>query len=258
MKRFNSPITNSAYFLYRMVSPIVDPIKAGLGIIRYPKYFIDLVKFNNATGYKNFNFADLFPILNENTSYTQFDYHYFYQQLWVFENVLKNKPSKHVDVGSTYEMSGYISTIVPTEFVDIRPVKTVKDNLTIVKGTITDLPYQDNSLESISCLHVLEHIGLGRYGDTLDPEGIKKAIKELVRVLKPGGNLYISTPIGRERVCFNAHRVNKAQNIIKWAEPARLVSFDIIDDNGNKILNYTTDKCDTFNYALGMYKFTKN
>lgn len=55
---------------------------------------------------------------------------------------------------------------------------------------------------------VLEHIGLGRYGDPLDPRGTDKAIAELCRVLSPGGDLYVSVPVEQSaQVYFNAHRV---------------------------------------------------
>jgi hypothetical protein len=56
-------------------------------------------------------------------------------------------------------------------------------------------------------MHVIEHIGLGRYGEALDPDGDLKAIRELVRVLAAGGNLLVVVPVGRPRIQFNAHRI---------------------------------------------------
>ena len=61
-----------------------------------------------------------------------------------------------------------------------------------------------------------EHIGLGRYGDPLDPLGTRKAAAELQRVLAPGGQLLFSLPVGRPRVEFNAHRVHDPHEVASW------------------------------------------
>jgi hypothetical protein len=34
----------------------------------------------------------------------------------------------------------------------------------------------DGYCDSLSCLHALEHFGLGRYGDPIDPRGHEKGI----------------------------------------------------------------------------------
>jgi SAM-dependent methyltransferase len=100
-----------------------------------------------------------------------------------------------------------LSRWVPVTMVDIRPIDVSLEGLSFMKGSILDLPFADNSIESLSSLCVVEHIGLGRYGDDLDPRGSEKAIAELKRVLRPGGNLLLSVPVDREcRVYFNAHR----------------------------------------------------
>ena len=82
---------------------------------------------------------------------------------------------------------GAISGSVPTIFVDYRPLEVRLPGLTCVAGTIEQLPFADVSLRSLSCLHVIEHIGLGRYGDSLDPDGSRKAAVELQRVVAVGG-----------------------------------------------------------------------
>src|SRR2546430_12288402 len=54
--------------------------------------------------------------------------------------------------------------------------------------TLFRSPFGDLELSSVSCLHVAEHIGLGRYGDAIDPLGTRKAIGELARVLAVDGD----------------------------------------------------------------------
>ena len=106
---------------------------------------------------------DLYPQPQDATQYTPMDAHYFYQQLWCFEHILKQKPKKHLDVGSTYQMSGYISKITHAIFMDIRPIQANLSDLEVVDGSILQPPFEKKSFSSISCLHVIEHIGLGIY-----------------------------------------------------------------------------------------------
>ena len=112
------------------------------------------------------------------------------------------------------EQSKYEYITIPCLYERTRPLLADLDNFDSKKGTILSMPFKDNSIPSLSCLHVAEHIGLGRYGDPLDPLGTKKTTKELSRVLVPNGNLYFSVPIGKPRLCFNAHRIHSTQQII--------------------------------------------
>lgn len=258
MRVYKSKEKNALYFLYRLISPVLDPIDIYQGVLGYVWYIRDLIRYNAKAKKRIKINSDLFPILNDKVKYTPFDAHYFYQQLWVFENVLKNKPMEHVDIASTYEMSGYLSKIVKTTFVDIRPIKTSLKNLTVVDGNILDLKYKSNSVESLSCLHVVEHIGLGRYGDPIDPDGTKKACQELARVLAKGGYLYFSTPIGRERICFNAHRITPPEIVLKYFKNLTLVSFSVVDDNSVFKENVDYKQYSKSDYSCGMFLLTKN
>lgn len=160
---------------------------------------------------KNGNFDisvyDWYPCLTDKTESTPLDPVYFYQDTWAAKKIFEMKPEHHFDVGSSAKTIGIISQFVPTTMVDIRPVELKLENLYFTKGSITALPFEDGSIGSISSLCVVEHIGLGRYGDPLDQFGSEKAIAELVRVAKPGGNIYFSVPVESEnRTYFNGHR----------------------------------------------------
>jgi SAM-dependent methyltransferase len=257
MKVYKSKSKNIAYFGYRMVNQVFDPIIFLKGLWGYVWYFRDLIKFRILSPGTKVKLLDLYPQLHDKTSMTGFDAHYFYQQLWLFENVLKNKPKEHVDVGSTYQMSGYLSKIVPTTFIDIRPINAKLENLKVLDASILDLPYKDNSLESVSCLHVIEHIGLGRYGDKIDPNGWEKACKELQRVLAEGGRLYVSVPIGKSKVCFNAHRVFDVEDVLKAFNELKLLEFSAVDDNGSFMQSSDPQVFRKANYGLGMFVFKK-
>jgi len=256
MKKLDNKTKNTFYFFYRIIEPVFDPIKFINGVIGYLWFIKDFIKYRLLSKEK-IRLCNLFPQLHDKKIVTPFDAHYFFQQLWVFEEVLKNKPQSHTDVASSYELSGYLSKIVPTKFIDYRPIETNLKNLEIIRGDITKLPVDDSKVESLSCLHVVEHIGLGRYGDSLDPEGFEKATAELSRVLSQHGNLYFSTPIGKENLYFNAHRVFNPKKIINLFNELELVSFNVVDDDGKFVENTKPEKYDNLNYGCGMFHFRK-
>lgn len=257
MKIFKSKSKNAAYLGYRLVFPIFNPIRVFSGFRGYFKYFSDLHKFKKMSPNEKIKFSDLFPIVNENTPMTSFDAHYFYQQLWAFENILIKKSTHHFDISSTYQMSGYISKIVPCTFIDLRPINVDLKNLFTKKGDILKLDIKDSSCDSVSCLSVAEHIGLGRYGDEINPRGPQQACKELSRILSKGGTLYFSVPIGKPRICFNAHRVFDPADILTYFSGLKLLEFSVVDDNGNFLRNADYHKYADSNYCCGMYMFTK-
>jgi len=259
MRLQKSSIYNYFYWLYRIVSPVMDPIKFIKGIYGYIWFFKDYLLFTEQAGEKvEVGLSYIYPQLHDKTSITDLDSHYFYQQLWLFEKVLKDKPQQHVDFGSTYQMSGYLSKIVKTVFCDIRPIKTDLENLEVRSEDLLKLTYPDGSLTSVSCLHVIEHIGLGRYGDKLDVDGSKKAASELKRVLAVDGKLYVSCPIGIERVYFNAHRVFYPETVIEMFSGLTLEEFSYVDDNGKFIQNSTYQGLENLQYGCGMFIFKKS
>src|SRR5262249_33464016 len=136
------------------------------------------------------------PQLLDRTRTTPFDPGYTYQDAWAARQIYRNRPGRHVDVGSRITFVAGIAAFVPVTFIDIRPPDLAIPGLESLPGNILGLPFDDRSLESVSCLHVAEHIGLGRYGDDLDPRGTVKAAAELQRILGPGGHLYFSLPVG--------------------------------------------------------------
>lgn len=244
-------------FIYRLIYPLFDPVKLLLSIKGSLRYVKNFYRYNKVANQKlKFN-RDLFPVLDENISTTPFDAQYFFQQIWAFEKIQASKVTRHVDIGSTYQMSGYISKICKAEFVDIRPIDMQTKNLTPITGNILELPYKDASVGSLSCLHVIEHIGLGRYDDYIDPMGSEKAALELQRVLAKGAKLYFSTPVGKSKVCFNAHRIFSLTYIIKMFSKLSLVSFSGVDDSGKFHEKAVFNDFETAEYSCGMFEFVK-
>ncbi|MDO1448846.1 DUF268 domain-containing protein [Rhodocytophaga aerolata] len=201
--------------------------------------------------------ADLKPILLEKTSIQPFDSHYFYQDIWAFKKIMQSNTANHVDIGSKLDFVGFLTAITKITYIDIRPMYANLENYEGKQGSILNIPYKDNSLTSISCLHVAEHIGLGRYGDPIDPAGTIKACKELMRVLKKEGNLYFSLPVGKYKICFNAHRVHSPEQIIDYFRGLKLKELSGVDDKGNFVQNIDIETLKNAEYACGLFHFVK-
>ncbi|HWH49459.1 MAG TPA: class I SAM-dependent methyltransferase [Burkholderiales bacterium] len=149
----------------------------------------------------------LSPRLGDKRSITPVEPVYFFQNTWAARKIFTIGVAHHVDVGSSAMALGVIAQHVPVTMVDIRPILLEVQGLRFKEGSILALPFEDGSLDSISSLCVIEHIGLGRYGDAINAYGTESALRELARVLKPGGHLLVSAPVDEEcRVYFNAHR----------------------------------------------------
>lgn len=189
--------------------------------------------------------------------------HYFHQDLLVAGFIAKAKPKRHVDVGSRIDgFVAHVASFREIEIVDIRPLAdSPHEN---IRFTQADL-MQANAFgktDSLSCLHAIEHFGLGRYSDPIDVDGHLKGIANLVDSVASGGVLYLSFPIGREdEVHFNAHRVFHPKSILNVDSIARhmaLERFDFIDDKDGVFLDCDVeDAVGKVTYGCGIYSFRK-
>ncbi len=235
-----------------------------LSLLRLPRFVAEFFRFKEssrsliATGLPLPRWRDCFPCLHDRTKATPFDGHYFYQGAWLGRRLKKAKfEGKHVDIGSSIMAISVLSAFVDTTFVDYRPLEVQMSNLNCIAGDILDLSFADNSVESVSCLHVIEHIGLGRYGDPLDPLGHRKAAGELQRIVKPGYALYITTPVGQERVCFNGHRIFDPVKFCSLFSAMDLKSFCFLDDSLHFHADKHPEEARRLEYGCGFFEFRK-
>jgi SAM-dependent methyltransferase len=204
---------------------------------------------------------DFYPCLQDRTTTTPLDRHYLYHPAWAGRVLARTKPSKHIDISSTLHFSTLLSAFVETEFYDYRPAPIELDHFYSGKADLTHLFFDNDSVASLSCMHTVEHIGLGRYGDPIDYDGDLKAMHELARVLKPGGCLLFVTPIGKTaRIQFNAHRIYTASVIADTFRKAglQLVEFAYIPEKTGGLLYTDPNELTTQdNYGCGCFWFTK-
>lgn len=245
--------------LRRIGAPVY---RSGQRLVRAPRFARELRRYAALADGGRFPLrtADLFPILTDYDEQAgEVAGHYFHQDLWAARKVFERRPASHLDIGSRLDgFVAHVLSFMPVTVVDIRPLDSTIPGLSFVRSDATMLAqFPDHSVESVSSLHAVEHFGLGRYGDPIDPEACFSAMRALSRVLAPGGRLYFSVPVGRERVQFNAHRVFAPTTVIESFGDLRLLSFAAIDDRWT--FHPAADPSDfsAATYSCGLFEFTR-
>src|SRR6185503_14708423 len=231
-------------------------------IIKHPRLLRSFFEFRKQVigGGTKPLFSDFSPCVHDKTTNTNFDTHYIYHPAWATRAVKKINPGKHIDISSTLHFSTHLSAFITTEFYDFRPANLNLSDLSSASADLCNLHFPDDSIDSLSCMHTVEHIGLGRYGDPIDPGGDMKAMKELQRVLKKNGNLLFVVPVGKPKIQFNAHRVYSYEQIINQFDQLHLVEFSLIPDNAGEtgiLLNADPRLVKDQNYGCGCFWFKK-
>ena len=260
-------ILRSVYSLSTLFG--IDPFKAGRTLKGLPAFLRDwqTLKRQEATANTKFPSGRFFPCLEERFSENgTAKGHYFHQDLLVARRVFLNNPDKHIDIGS--RVDGFIAHVAAfrsIEVVDIRPLSNTVTNICFLQADLMstiDAKFHDYC-DSLSCLHALEHFGLGRYGDPVHYDGYLLGLDNLWKMLKKGGKLYFSVPIGPQRIEFNAHRVFAVSFLLeRFAGKYSLDQFSFVDDKGNLHENIAiTDSAaaNNFNceYGCGIFEMTK-
>lgn len=220
-----------------------------------PRFARDLRRFRKLGGRADTRY--LYPALTDRTAAHPVEPQYLHQGVWLLKQVALRRPQEHVDVASHLPTVAMLTVLTSVTFVDIRLSGLQLDGLIEQHGSATSLPYADASVHSISCLHVAEHVGLGRYGDDLDPEGSEKVARELARVVAPGGTLYLSVPVGRPRVEFNAHRVFAVEAVPNLLPGLELQSFALVDSSGRFHPDAEPKTPAGSGLALGLFTLTR-
>jgi hypothetical protein len=189
----------------------------------------------NASPTKDFPPGKLYPCLTDRFEESSGGLGvYFIQDLYVAQLVFGNNPKRHVDVGSRVDgFVGSVASFRHVDVLDIRPLTSVHKNIAYIQADLMAKDFGHRAItDSLSCLHTLEHFGLGRYGDPINYDGWKTGFDNLASMLTPGGTFYFSTPLGeRQRFEFDAHRVFNIQTHLKLFEGRFDVrSFAYVDD----------------------------
>lgn len=257
------------YLHYSTQYPMYNTLRSIKRIIYKLKFFITFpIILRSYLDYRRRDTKKRFPIplgsvmpcLFENTPYTRFDTHYIYHTAWAARRVNEINAKEHVDISSSLYFSGIVSAFKPVLFYDFRPANLNLSNLTSQAANLSHLHFEDNSIESLSCMHTVEHVGLGRYGDDIDPEGDIQAAKELGRVVKKEGSLLFVVPLGKPRIQFNAHRIYSYRMVVEMFPDFMVKEFSLIPDNALEkgiIYNATEAEGDKQSYGCGCFWLVK-
>ncbi|WAC20444.1 DUF268 domain-containing protein [Luteolibacter sp. SL250] len=216
-------------------------------IVNLNWYLSDLREIKKQARLSHFKFplGTLFPILTErgDQSGATLD-HYFQQDLRVARRIFELNPERHVDVGS--RIDGFVTHVAsfrPVEVFDIRPMDSTIHNVRFQQADLMKMDERfTDYTDSLSCLHAIEHFGLGRYGDPIDFDGFDKGLQNLSKMLKSGGRFHFATPMGPQRIEFNAHRVFSAEFLINYfSSMYRIDRFSYITDKGELIEDVPLD-----------------
>jgi SAM-dependent methyltransferase len=194
--------------------------------------------------------------------------HYFHQDLYVAQAIYEAAPRRHIDVGSRVDgFVAHVAAFRQVEVLDIRPIETTARNIAFRVADLTNLSHDyDGACDSVSCLHALEHVGLGRYGDAVDYYGFLRAWRALHRMLEPGGTMYFSVPVGLpQRVEFDAHRVFSMDYLTRrmFAGQFSIERVAFVDDEGELHTDVPLDEqavATSFGcyYGCGIFTLRKN
>lgn len=246
----------------------IDPKKMMNALLGFPKFFVDYYNFKHQVrklnGWKEIS---LYPCIEDKSLDSgSINGHYFLQDLHVAQAIFKKAPVKHLDIGS--RVDGFVAHVASFRDIiiaDIRQLEATDDSISYVQLDITDdiLPNFKEKFDSVSCLHVVEHIGLGRYGDKIDYSGYFTTLKNLANLLSDDGTLYVSVPIGRQRVEYNAHRIFSVNYFLEIIpDSLELISFSYIDDNSDLHKEVDLDDkvkrhVNAFEYGCGIFFLKK-
>ncbi len=253
---------------YRILSSLSIQPKVILASLKgWPYFKRDLTEIKRQLkDQSDFRISEWYPVLRERFE-TNGDLksHYFHEDLTIARRVFENKPVKHVDVGSRVDgFVAHVASFREIEVFDIRPQTASVRNIRFVTADFMNVsPELHEYTDSLSSLNVIEHFGLGRYGDPIDVNGHLKGLENMNKVLKRGGKFYFSTPIGPQRIEFNAHRVFSVAYLLKIFEPHYIIDFfSYVNDEGDLYENVALTEALIKNnlgckFGFGIFEMTK-
>ncbi|MBC7947578.1 MAG: DUF268 domain-containing protein [Chitinophagaceae bacterium] len=195
-------------------------------------------KIGRTAGSKDWPLITLRPILEDKHDESGvLNGAYFHQDLLVARKVFLNKPDRHIDIGSrTDGFVAHVAVFRPIEIIDIRPQHSKVENISFLQGDLMNpvSPQLVSCCDSLSSLHAIEHFGLGRYGDPIDPAGHTKALDNIHSMLKPGGTFYFAVPMGPQEIEFNAQRIFSLRYLLQLLKDRYSINdFSFVDDKGD-------------------------
>ena len=206
----------------------IDPIKLLKFVRNLPKFLKTLLIFSWQNGFSKIRIAPVLSDFSEEGGSASG--HYFWQDLLCAKWVFASNPTNHLDVGS--RVDGFVAHLLTFRTVDILDIRPISSTVPGLRNQLGDaqLPLRKfhKLYESVSSLHAIEHFGLGRYGDRIDKLGHKRGLMNIAACVDVGGDFYVSFPIGKPRIEFNAQRVLDPCWPVEELSNFKLIEFVLI------------------------------
>ena len=181
-------------------------------------------------------------------------------QFWYASNAIGTiKPHEVHDIGSHRSWLLGMAASLTVHSVDVRRPEFCASNEVFHQGQGERLPFPDNSVECLTSLSSIEHFGLGSYGDPFDPQADASAAAEIVRVLRPGGHLVLTTLCtGRAEsfVVFNTRRVYSLARIREMLTGLSLLHEAFFSTVQHRLVDRAELQTAVAPYAWDMYLST--
>lgn len=225
----------------------VDPLKIARTIVGMPLAYLELRRFHKMSRRVGITTPIRFlPNLHDKGKEAgQARGIYFHQDLYIARKIFENQPLRHIDVGSRIDgLIAHIATFRKVEVIDVRPVNSKVKNISFIQADMSAVLNSEleNICDSLSSTFAIGHFGLGRYGDRLDPQGHVKGLENLQKMVRVGGFLYLSVPIGPHKVEFNSHRIFSMNWLLGvFQTHYELAEFSYVDDFGELHEDVTLD-----------------
>lgn len=176
-----------------------------------------------------------------------------YECMFAAEMIQRIKPKNLLDIGSHRKfIIGLLANSYEVTILDVRRSFIPSlNNENRIGGDAKEILMKSESFDVVISLCSLEHFGLGRYGDEFDLDGDKKAIKEMFRVLKPGGYLILTTTISANPVIyFNAHRVYNYKMIEAFQKEFTVVEEKVLNTENKKFYPFILEDISSREYDV--------
>ena len=228
-------------------------------ILNFFKYLNDLLNFKKKGG----QIKNIYPFFeNFGINASEFKNQFFHADLLIAQKIYNKNPESHIDIGSRIDgLVAHIASFRNLDFADIRNVDIKPHkNINVIKINMGDIDLKiEKKYFSVSSIGVIGHIGLGRYGDQIDPDGYLKAIRNICNLCENSGSIYIMVPVGKAGVEFNSHRVFNPHEIIKnfKINNCELIEFSLVDDFGELHINCDLNDAINLNFGGGIFIFNK-
>lgn len=241
----------------------VDPRRLLASLRSFPSHLLGMVRLlrSSRAGRGHFPFRWVPALSDRHVASGEASGHYFHQDLWAARRIYAVQPERHIDIGS--RIDGFIAHLLvfrEVEVLDIRALNRRVAGLTFHQADLMKGPPADvGSADSLSCLHALEHFGLGRYGDAIDYDGWYSGLRSLAQMLRPAGRLYLSVPVGPQVLEYNAQRIFAPATVIAAAAELglQLIEFSLVDDDGAFHEHCDPKQADHCQYGCGCFVFRR-